>query len=338
MSLHRLRTEFEFAVLALFAGAAILGVAPFAVYRFLQGNIVVGLIDSAIVLAIAGALTYAWRGGSLRGANLFVVALTTIGCAAIGLSIGLPGALWSFPVILANFLLVDRRVALTASAVLIAVLVLGGGALQPVSTRLVYLASATVVGLLAYVFAHRSRMQRRQLEALASRDPLTGAYNRRAMDRELHIAAEAYRRHRTPVGVAMLDIDHFKRVNDELGHEAGDAVLVDFVRLVQSRARAGDRLFRHGGEEFVLLLPGTDAESLRQLADELREVIATRLAANGRPITVSIGAAALAPGEQVAQWLARADGSLYEAKHRGRNRVVVAAVPDAAVADGAPAR
>jgi diguanylate cyclase (GGDEF)-like protein len=144
------------------------------------------------------------------------------------------------------------------------------------------------------------------------------------MDRELHIAAEAFRRHRMPVGLLVMDLDHFKRINDAFGHEAGDSVLVDFARLVQSRCRAGDRLFRYGGEEFVLLLPGTDADALRPLAEELRRAVATGLSGNGRGVTVSVGGAVLRPGEDNAHWLARADAAMYEAKRQGRDRVVVA--------------
>jgi diguanylate cyclase (GGDEF)-like protein len=143
------------------------------------------------------------------------------------------------------------------------------------------------------------------------------------MTRELHIAAEAFRRHRVPVGLLVMDLDHFKRINDELGHEAGDRVLVDFARLVQSRCRAGDRLFRYGGEEFVLLLPGTRGDALRPLADELRRAVAHGLRADGREVTVSVGGAALQPGEDNNRWLARADAAMYQAKREGRDRVVV---------------
>jgi diguanylate cyclase (GGDEF)-like protein len=186
-----------------------------------------------------------------------------------------------------------------------------------------YVASASVTCVLALVFAWHTALQREALEKLASRDPLTGAPNRRAMTRELHIAAEAFRRHRVPVGLLVMDLDHFKRINDELGHEAGDRVLVDFARLVQSRCRAGDRLFRYGGEEFVLLLPGTRGDALRPLADELRRAVAHGLRADGREVTVSVGGAALQPGEDNNRWLARADAAMYQAKREGRDRVVV---------------
>ncbi len=331
VSFQRLRTDFQFAIFVLFCAVAIAGIGPFAVYRFVHGELVAGVVDAVIVVALALALLNVWRGGDLARASLLVVATTTIGCIVVGRLIGLPGALWSFPAILANFLLVTRGPAIVASALVVMLLVLDGNAFASMHQLLMYLAAATVTGLCAYVFAHQTYAQRAQLEALASRDPLTGVANRRAMEHELHIAAEAFRRHRVPVGLAVMDLDHFKRINDDAGHEAGDHVLVEFSRLVQSRCRTGDRLFRYGGEEFVLLLPGTGPDDLRRLVDDLRREVAMQLRTGERAVTVSIGAAVLEPDDDTQAWLARADAAMYAAKRLGRNRAVGTRVPDAVV-------
>ncbi|MGY4517464.1 GGDEF domain-containing protein [Lysobacter sp. HA18] len=327
MSLHRLRTDFQFTVLVLFCLVGLIGIAPFVAYRFVRVETQVAMVDSAIVAALFGTLVYAWRGGNVARASLFVVGMTSFACIIVARMVGLSGAFWSCPVLVSNFLLVRRGYGLAASIVLIAVIVIDGSAFATMLDRLMYLSSASVACMLAYVFARRTELQRAQLETLASRDPLTGVANRRAMDRELHIAAEAFRRHRTPVGLLVMDLDHFKRVNDEFGHDAGDDVLVSFARVVQARGRAGDRLFRYGGEEFVLMLPGTDVETLQQLADALRADVSSRVRAGDRAITVSVGGAVLHPGEDNAHWLARADAAMYEAKHQGRDRVVVDTAP-----------
>ncbi len=100
-------------------------------------------------------------------------------------------------------------------------------------------------------------------------------------------------------------------------------MLIDFAGLVTASTRKGDRLFRFGGEEFVLLLRGPDATALRTSTEDLRAMVASHLRCRQDAITVSIGAAALEPGEDVASWLARADAAMYRAKKDGRNRVVV---------------
>ncbi|WP_166636922.1 GGDEF domain-containing protein [Cognatilysobacter terrigena] len=324
MSLQRVRTDFQFAVVIACCAIGVLGVAPFAIFRAMQHEWTAVAVDVLIIGALAGAWLYAWRGGNLLRAGAFVVVTMTLACIAVSHVIGLAGAFWSCPALLANFILVRRRHALVASAVLIAALVIDAHAFATPLDRWMYLASASVGCAIAYVFARRTDLQREQLQTQASRDPLTGVANRRAMDRELHIAAETFRRHRTPVGLLVMDLDHFKRVNDDFGHEAGDDVLVHFTRVVQTSCRAGDRLFRYGGEEFVLLLPGVDAATLYKIADILRDAVGVRVRAGGRAVTVSIGGAVLRPDEDTTEWVARADAAMYEAKHQGRDRVAVA--------------
>lgn len=323
MTLQRLRTDFQFAVLVAACVIGVVGVSPFAVYRAAEGEWAAALVDALIVASLGGALVRVWRGGDVTRVGGFVVVSITLACLLVSRVIGLSGAFWSCPVLMANFFLVRRPYAMLASVALIAGIVVDGTAFTTPLDRWMYLVSASVGAALAYVFARRTELQHEQLNALASRDPLTGIANRRAMDREMHIAAETLRRHRTPVGLLMMDLDHFKRVNDEFGHETGDDVLVDFTRVVQSSCRAGDRLFRYGGEEFVLLVPGVDAHTLHVLADGLRDAVSVRVRARDRPVTVSIGGAVLQPDEDNAEWVARADAALYEAKRQGRDRVVI---------------
>jgi diguanylate cyclase (GGDEF)-like protein/PAS domain S-box-containing protein len=164
------------------------------------------------------------------------------------------------------------------------------------------------------------------MKLLATVDPLTGAYNRRQGDALL--AAEFARRARNgrDFAVLMLDIDHFKAVNDRFGHEAGDAVLCALVRDGQKALRAVDILVRWGGEEFLLVLPDTDADAAMVAAERMRAALAaTEVSASGTTIrfTASIGVA-LPLTENSGELLRRADLALYAAKAAGRNRVVLA--------------
>ena len=122
----------------------------------------------------------------------------------------------------------------------------------------------------------------------------------------------------------LIDVDHFKRINDEHGHDVGDAVLCRLVEVVSTRKRSGDLLFRTGGEEFVLLLPQTLPEAALRVAEDLRQRLAQAELLPGRSVTVSIGVSALAPGQTAKAWTKAADQALYEAKRQGRNCVVVA--------------
>lgn len=332
MSLQRLRTDFRFAIVILFGTIAALCIAPFAVYRFAVGQTMAGLLDLGILVCISAGIAYAWRGGDLERVGLAVVATTTVGYFGIVVIAGAVAVPWGYAVLLSHFLLIGRRKAVVAAAIAIAFVALHPGAFEDSLQRVVFVMTALVVSLFAFVFAHRTDTQRERLEALASHDALTGAFNRRAMDHELQLAAEASRRDRAPVALAVLDLDHFKRINDRFGHEAGDRVLLEFARLVMQATRKGDRFFRHGGEEFALLLPGADAAAAQALTEMLRGTVAARLHCHGEAVTVSIGAAVLLPDEDVVAWLARADAAMYRAKHLGRDRVVVELDPPKPVA------
>lgn len=321
---HRLQNDFPLAVITLVGGMALFVLGPFVVYRFATGAMLHGALNLLVVVAILAAVSYAWRTGNCRWPGLV---LSTISVAATTATAMLPGAVglhWFYAALMASFLLMRVGEASLLIMAALTVLVLHGGAFASTTHMLTFVISALLVSLFASVFRWRADAQHRQLELLATLDPLTGCSNRRAMDRELLIAVKAHARARKPYGLAMLDLDHFKAVNDKFGHEAGDQVLIEFTQMLRMHTRPGDRLFRFGGEEFVLLLPGVDAASLFAVCDKLRQVIAKSLNYGGHSVTLSIGAAALQPGEDWQSWLLRADQAMYAAKQAGRNQVHVA--------------
>ena len=191
-----------------------------------------------------------------RRASLLLAVINTVGCLASAYVLGPPGLFWMYPALLGNFLLLSRRNAVLVTAIALTLLTLQGKAYESTAQLIMFLVSASVSGLVAFVFASRTETQRLELEALATLDSLTGVPNRRAMEAELANAVEQHRSGNGHFGLAMLDLDHFKRINDEHGHEAGDEVLIAFAGLVRRCIRGSDRCFRFGGEEFVLLLPG----------------------------------------------------------------------------------
>jgi diguanylate cyclase (GGDEF)-like protein len=165
--------------------------------------------------------------------------------------------------------------------------------------------------------------QRRLVEA-ALRDPLTGVYNRRHLDERLEAEYSASRRHGSPLSLLVVDVDHFKTVNDTHGHLAGDAALKMVARALSEGLRKEDLLARYGGEEFVVIARGSDLAGATQFAERLRERIeSARCMWNGKElrVTASIGVAQLGPGMTVQQWIDAADRGVYQAKHGGRNRV-----------------
>lgn len=170
--------------------------------------------------------------------------------------------------------------------------------------------------------------QREALERLTVTDILTGLPNRRALlQNAQHLLAQQPAKDQ-PVSLALLDLDHFKRINDRAGHPEGDRTLEEIGRRLTAFVRSRDTVARLGGEEFGLLMPDTDAEGARTLCERIREDIEhhfSALTADGNRLTISVGVAASRNGETVRfdTLYARADEALYEAKRQGRNRVVV---------------
>ncbi len=166
-----------------------------------------------------------------------------------------------------------------------------------------------------------------ELQQIARQDSMTGALTRRGFFAEVEKEFLRASRYDRPSTLLVVDVDHFKTINDRYGHPAGDAVLVSIANACMSTMRRSDIFGRIGGEEFALLLPETDAEEARQAAERIRRTVETTIVQVGGTevrATISLGVAPIpAPSEGVATWFSEADIALYEAKRFGRNRVVV---------------
>jgi len=265
----------------------------------------------------------------------------------VGLVIGLQ-AVWALLAALSHrHATVGRGQWLLVAGLSLEAVVLGGRALVAISTHteatnilqssalqtLTFLATFSVVLIssVGFVFMSRDRADENN-RVLAALDPLTGVANRRSLIAALDRDVARAQRMREPMALMMVDIDHFKDVNDQYGHPAGDRVLCSVVNVLRQRVRAQDLVGRYGGEEFMVLLPDTGLTGAEQLARELcKAVEESRCPADGVPgpgiaVTVSIGVfgGRLESGDSWDMLIAAADRALYQAKNNGRNRVEVA--------------
>ena len=165
-----------------------------------------------------------------------------------------------------------------------------------------------------------------ELERLASYDPLSGLLNRRTLFRRIDVEIERAMRLGFPLTGLMIDIDHFKRINDNQGHQCGDTIIREIGAKLSKSLRKYDYAGRYGGEEFFVIFPNTRSETARNIAERFRkDMEETSFSCGNDPfqVTVSVGIAQHDPDETPDKWISRADSAMYRAKQRGRNQVVV---------------
>ena len=322
-------------------------------------SIVVGNLMLSSVFVGMIAAVYQFQGRPVRWALLLAPPLLVLVFVSVfidnfparvsfvGLVIGLQ-AVWALLAALSHrHATVGRGQWLLVAGLSLEAVVLGVRALVAISTHseatnilqssalqtLTFLAtfSVVLVSSVGFVFMSRDRADENN-RVLAALDPLTGVANRRSLIAALDRDVARAQRMREPMALMMVDIDHFKDVNDQYGHPAGDRVLCSVVNVLRQRVRAQDLVGRYGGEEFMVLLPDTGLTGAQQLARALcKAVEESRCPADGVPgpgiaVTVSIGVfgGRLESGDSWDMLIAAADRALYQAKNNGRNRVEVA--------------
>lgn len=307
-----------------FAIAATFVLLPFAIINAIQGAypIAFGTGLLCLLLITAAAKLKHSEGTPWQGIGIMICAVT-----AVFLSIyhqGVIGVFWSYPVVLLFHFLFNRRAALIGNLLYIAAVtpmaIFSLGFSQGLRVFFTLLLTSTF----AHIFSKRLMQQQTRLQRLALVDHLTGAFNRRYFDDCMATAVEAKRRYGANASLLMIDVDHFKSINDTRGHKFGDDVLIRLVNTIQHRIRKTDQFFRLGGDEFVLLLPCTDMHWACSLAQDIRELISALGEQMDIRLSVSSGAAELCQGEDMDSWLHRGDQALYDAKGAGRNAVAAA--------------
>jgi diguanylate cyclase (GGDEF)-like protein len=174
-------------------------------------------------------------------------------------------------------------------------------------------------------FQSKNRELTQRLESQASHDALTSVLNRRGFNTDFLRELELAKRQHIPLSILMVDIDFFKKVNDQYGHDTGDECLIGVAECLQKNIRISDVVARFGGEEFILLLPNTSLKSAAEIAEKLRLAIANKEFGEAQiHLTVTLGVAGLShPDDSPLDIIKRADAALYQGKHNGRNRVEI---------------
>lgn len=318
LSAHRTRIQLNFSRLGAIA------LSPFALLHLVGANWPMFGVNAVLVSAMLANFWALKRDRTPPLPFWLIAILMVAGACSSVLAQGLNGVVWAYPALFMFFFVLTRGLAMVLGLVLLVAATASTTVSLgwPLAAR-VFMSLGFVLIMINVVLNVVGELQR-ALQTQAITDPLTGAFNRRHL--QVHLAQRVLPAGAAAPGDALLaiDIDHFKRINDSHGHAVGDEVLRRLVAAVVARKRGSDLLFRTGGEEFVLLLPRIEPDAAQRVAEDLRQRLAQAELMAGETITVSIGVAALRPGQSADAWVQAADAALYEAKRSGRNRVVVA--------------
>lgn len=299
-------------------------VLPFTIYRFLSGDYFVSTIEASLVTVMAGIFYYVWRTGQIAGPALLLTAMSLIGVIVVVHLLGPVAVYWYYPVAIACYCIINERIACIFNIIGITLLFPALYPVMPLSEMMIVFSSIIMLCLFGYAFVLNIKNHQFKLTQLAARDSLTGAWNRRSLDESLIQKIGNKKRNNHQASLLILDLDHFKRINDTYGHAVGDEILKKVADLIRSSIRITDKFYRYGGEEFVVVADSTDLKAASVLAESLRSRVETSTIFHKQKITISLGIASLDQADTAEAWLGLADGALYKAKHQGRNRVCMA--------------
>ena len=302
---------------------ALIALMPFSLYNYFLENY---LIASLITLLCISLFYIRFMIRHKQAYNSHIVFWLTMPmiCSLLYLLVankGLIGVLWCYPsIMIVNFVL-PQRTALFSNLLIIIFVTPPILNLFELDLLLRIYVTLITAAMLSSLFVNIINDQHNNLHQIAISDPLTGLHNRLTLQDNLNFAIQQHVRISTPMTLASIDIDHFKKINDTYGHDIGDKVLIQIANLLQTRSRSVDKVYRLGGEEFLIILFNTNLKNAHTFADAIQQKLLEEDFGDHLAPTVSIGLAEVDQHQTWEKWLKKADEKLYIAKNDGRNRI-----------------
>ena len=298
----------------------------FGCYKFAIGELAIASLNFLISLLFAFSLRQVMI-NNFTDSYKYLLTIISVGTflSIVYIKANISVLFWLYPMITSVFFLFGSRIALAISTFLIMITMSFAFAYLSHTQFFNLLFSVIFVCISGYVISTRAESYNKQFMKLADIDPLTSLKNRRSLQGQLLNEILMYRDNIHKSSLTLLDLDYFKKVNDVYGHTVGDEVLVQFATMLKNTVRETDRVYRYGGEEFIILANNTRLVNAASLAEYLREVTEKTIRAGDKPVTVSIGVAEVTKEDfDGSTWLNRADNALYKAKEANRNVVYLA--------------
>lgn len=297
---------------------------PFTINNLLQERYILTLATALIGITCLINVWFGLKGRYSLLVNAYLVApIGTVSIVYTMTQLGHAGSYWPFLLVLSYYFVLPEKRAWIFNLVTVSIIVPAAWSLleQPSAARF----SAVIIGvsLFAFISMREINILHALLKEKAATDELTGLLNRNLLESSLAHAIAQSQRSDVPMSLIMLDADHFKSINDNFGHAAGDDVLKLLGSLLNSQIRSSDTAFRVGGEEFLILVYKADEKQAATIAENLRRQVENSSILPDQTVTISAGVAELQENMSVSAWMSACDEKLYRAKQGGRNIVVV---------------
>lgn len=315
------RSEKEKIILAI-CGILAIVIVPFAVVRYTTGETAAAVLDTALILGIGTVFTYVYFTGKTLVPGYIASAMFLLGTIGTIYIKGSSQVHWAYPSLVVIFYLLNPRIAFIIGSMAILAIIPALSDAESVVHKAKMLLTLFVNLICAFIFANVTNTQSLELKRLMRKDPLTQVGNRGAMEQAIKTVFANYQQSAKTCSALMVDIDHFKNINDTYGHQVGDEILRKVADIIDGNVRLSESVYRYGGEEFLVLARNMEKADAQHLAERLRQKIESADFTNGIKITISIGLSELGDEHDVDAWLRQADQAMYAAKRRGRNRVV----------------
>ncbi len=308
-------------LLLVFSSIIGLGLTPFAFVRIIKEDWVMVAVDASIILGAIFIYVYVHKTKNTKYPGWIFLWVVQIGSAISFYINGGQTINWIYPAMLTTFFVAKPRYALMINFVVLLVYFPGLLTSFKVAEITIIVFSVSVSSISIFLFAEGLRTQEQELKKIASEDYLTETGNRRALKLFLDTLWIKLQKYNAPVTLIILDLDHFKKVNDDYGHLVGDNALIKISQLIKIEVGESSHVFRYGGEEFLIVCQDDDKFAYN-LAQKIRKGVKSTSLIEQAKITISLGVAQYKKGESISEWIHRVDLALYKAKNQGRDCVV----------------
>jgi diguanylate cyclase (GGDEF)-like protein len=301
-----------------------LGITPFIFFRAMQEDWAMVALDVAIVIGMVLVFAYVYKTNKTRYPSYLFLFIAQVGSTISFYLNGGHMVNWIYPAMLSTFFVAKPRYALIVNFIILLVYSPKLFTYFETVEIIVIIFSVSISNIITFRFTEGLRIQEKELKKLASEDYLTEVGNRRALKTYLDKLWIKLQKSNALATLIILDLDHFKKINDDYGHLVGDNALVNISRLIKNTLDENHHIFRYGGEEFLIVCPCNSCNSQDgyALAEKIRNEVKNANLIKQSRMTISLGVAQYKQGESVTQWIHRVDEALYQAKNQGRDCVI----------------